>query len=49
MTKKRGGILIQQVKRQEMLLAATKQVNRTDTRCACAAHFQRYAAKKVAD
>lgn len=40
MTKK-GRDLIRQVKRQEVLLAETEQVNRTDTRFASAAHFQR--------
>jgi hypothetical protein len=40
MTKK-GRCVIGQVKRQKVLLAETEQVNRTDTRCASAAHFQR--------
>jgi hypothetical protein len=40
MTKKGLG-LNREVKRQKVLLAETEQVNRADTRCARAAHFQR--------
>ena len=41
MIKKRGGGLNRQKTRQEVLRSATDRLNRTDTRCACAAHFQR--------
>ena len=40
MTKKGLG-LVGQVERQEVLRAALERLNRTDTRYACAAHFER--------
>ncbi len=39
---KKGRSGTQPLKRQEVLLAAPERINRTDTRFASAAHFQRY-------
>lgn len=39
---KKGGNVMRQDKRQEVLRAALERLNRTDTRYACAAHFERY-------
>ena len=42
---KKGLSAMQEHERQELLLAAPERVNRSDTRYASAAHFERYAAQ----